>query len=85
MYAQQKIHANSNINSSSSLDNYDTVNFDSLSSNSINLNNNKMANRLSKAISVVTSNSSSSSSNHENNNKIINNFSIVDSEQVSSV
>jgi hypothetical protein len=86
---------NSNINSSSSLDNYDTVNFDSMSSNSINLANGfstreKMVNRLSTAISIVTNSSENSSclankSLTKSNNTNSNNLSMADSEQVSSV
>ncbi len=84
---------NSNINSSSSLDNYDTVNFDSMSSNSINLangfsNREKMVNRLSTAISIVTNSSENSGSCLANKSlsKInSNNQSMADSEQVSSV
>ena len=86
---------NSNINSSSSLDNYDTVNFDSMSSNSINLakgfsTREKMVNRLSTAISIVTNSSENSSclankSLTKLNNTNSNNLSMADSEQVSSV
>ena len=77
--ATPSTHKNTNINSASSLDNYDTVNFDSLSSNSIQFNN-RMNNRLSTAISIQTNSSENSSKSY-----VKTSLSMAESEQVSSV